>query len=148
MSVLIIYDGWATLRFWDVVAVILGPIVAIFLSHIFGEELGIRVALGRPLTGSERRAVIVEESRFFLVPVPPLILLAILTVAGVSYTRSINVIVLIGVISLGLWGAVAGRRAGLTGLSLVPATAAGLAVGCVILVLQAMLQPGSNPFVP
>ena len=148
MSVLIIYDGWATLRFWDVVAVVLGPILAIFLSHVFGEELGIRVALGRPLTRSERRALIAEESRFLLVPIPPLIILTMLALAGVSYTRIINVIVLVGVLSLGLWGAVAGRRAGLTGWSLVASTLVGLAVGCVILVLQALLQPGHDPFVP
>ena len=148
MSVLIIYDGWATLHFWDVVAIVFGPILAIFLSHVFGEELGIRVALGRPLTRSERRAVIVEESRFLLVPIPPLIILTVLTLAGVSYTRSINVIVLTGVLSLGVWGAIAGRRAGLTGWSLMGATLLGLAVGCVILVLQAVLQPGHEPFVP
>ena len=148
MSVLIIYDGWATLRFWDVVAVVLGPILAIFLSHVFGEELGIRVALGRALTRSERRALIAEESRFLMVPIPPLIILTVLALAGVSYTRIINVIVLAGVLSLGLWGAVAGRRAGLTGWSLVASTLVGLAVGCVILVLQALLQPGHEPFVP
>src|SRR4249919_1508278 len=92
LSVLIIYDGWATLRFWDVVAVILGPILAIFLSHVFGAELGTRVALGRPLTGAERRTVFVEESRFLLVPVPPLVILTVLALAGVSYTRIIQVI--------------------------------------------------------
>jgi hypothetical protein len=115
MSVLIIYDGWATLRFWDVVAVMLGPILAIFLSHVFGEELGTRVALGRPLTRAERRVVIAEQSRYLLVPIPPLIILAVLALADVSYTRIISVIVLVGVLSLGFWGAVAGRRAGLTG---------------------------------
>ena len=148
MSVLIIYDGWATLRFWDVVAVVLGPVLAIFLSHVFGAELGIRVALGRPLTGSERRSVLVEESRFLLVPHPPLLILTVLALAGVSYTRIIHVIVLVGVLSLGFWGAVAGRRAGLTGWSLVASTVAGLGVGCVILALQALLQPGHDPFVP
>jgi hypothetical protein len=148
LSVLIIYDGWARLRFWDVVVVILGPIVAIFLSHVFGEELGTRVALGRPLTRAERRAVVVEESRFFLVPVPPLVILTVLALVGVSYTHIIHVIVLVGVLSLGLWGAVAGRRAGLTGWPLVVAAVAGLMVGSVILVLQALLQPGHDPFVP
>jgi hypothetical protein len=148
MSVLIIYDGWNSLRFWGVVAVIVGPILAIFLSHVFGEELGIRVALGRPLTGSERRAVLADESRFLLIPIPPLIILTVLTLAGVSYTRSINVIVLAGVLSLGFWSTVAGRRAGLTGWSLVASTFYGLAVGCLFLVLQALLQPGHEPFVP
>ncbi len=148
VSVLIIYDGWAELRFWDVVAVILGPILAIFLSHVFGAELGTRVALGRPLTGSERRAVIAEESRFLLVPIPPLVILTVLTLAGLSYTRIINVIVLAGVLSLGFWGAVAGRRAGLTGWSLMASVLFGLFVGCVILVFQALLQPGHDPFKP
>jgi hypothetical protein len=46
LSVLIIYDGWEQLRFWDVVAVIVGPILAIFLGHVFGAALGTRVALG------------------------------------------------------------------------------------------------------
>jgi len=148
LSVLIIYDGWATLQFWDVVAVVVGPIVAIFLSHVFGAELGTRVALGRPLTGSERRAVVAEESRFLLVTIPPLAILTVLSLAGVSYTGIIRVIVLVGVLSLGFWGAVAGRRAGLTGWSLVASTAFGLGLGCVILVFQALLQPGHDPFVP
>ena len=36
LCVLIIYDGWEQLQFWDVVAVIVGPSVAIFLGHVFG----------------------------------------------------------------------------------------------------------------
>ena len=59
MAVLIVYDGWEQLHFWNVVAVMLGPILAIFLSHVFGEALRTRVALGRPLTRRERRAVFV-----------------------------------------------------------------------------------------
>src|SRR3954447_13804901 len=81
LSVLIIYDGWATLHFRDVVAVLFGPILAIFLSHVFGAELGTRVAVGRPLTGSERRGLMAEECRYLLVPVPPLVILAVLTLA-------------------------------------------------------------------
>jgi hypothetical protein len=42
MSILIVYDTWATLRFWGVVAVIVGPMLAIFLGHIFGAALGTR----------------------------------------------------------------------------------------------------------
>ena len=57
MAVLIVYDGWEQLRLGGVVAVMLGPILAIFLSHVFGAALGTRVALGRPLTRGERRAV-------------------------------------------------------------------------------------------
>jgi hypothetical protein len=111
LTVLIIYDGWEQLRFWNVVTVILGPILAIFLSHVFGAALGSRVAQGRPLTRHEHRTVFAEECRFLLIAVPPLVILVILTIAGVSFTRIIQVIVLTGVLSLGVWGGV-GRTAG------------------------------------
>jgi hypothetical protein len=136
------------LQFWDVVAVIVGPSVAIFLGHVFGAGLGTRVALGRKLSRRERRAVFVEECRFLLVPVLPLTILVVLAIAGVSYTRIIQVIVMTGVLSLGFWGGVAGRRAGLTGWALVISIAYGLLVGGIILALQAILQPGHNPFRP
>ena len=88
---------------------IVGPILAIFMGHVFGAALGTRVALGRPLTRHERQAVFVEECRFLVVAVPPLAILVGLTIAGVSYTRIIQVIVFTGVLSLGVWGGAAGR---------------------------------------
>jgi hypothetical protein len=148
MAVLIVYDGWEQLRFGGVVAVILGPILAIFLSHVFGAALGTRVALGRPLSRRERRAVFVEECRFLLVAVPPLAILVVLAIAGISYARIIQVIVLTGVLSLGVWGGLAGRRAGVTGWAMVLPIAYGLLLGAIILALQAFLQPGQEPFRP
>lgn len=146
MSVLIIYDGWNRLSFWGVLAVILGPILAIFLSHLFGAELGTRVAKGRPLTWRERRKAFVEECRFLILIVPPVLILIVLSLSGVSYGRIIQVIVLAGVASLGVWGGLAGHKAGLTGWGLVAATACGLLLGGFILGLQTLLQPGQEPF--
>lgn len=146
MSVLIIYDGWNRLSFWGVLAVILGPMLAIFLSHLFGAELGTRVAKGRRLTRRERRKAFVEECRFLIITVPPVLILIVLSVAGLSYARIIQVIVLTGVASLGVWGGLAGHKAGLTGWGLVASTAYGLLLGGVILALQALLQPGHEPF--
>jgi hypothetical protein len=148
LSVLIIYDGWEQLRFWNVVTVIVGPILAIFLSNVFGASLGSRVARGRPLTRQEHRTVLAEECKFLLIAVPPLVILAILTIAGVSYTRIIQVIVLTGVLSLGVWGGIAGRRAGLAGWPLLVPITYGLFVGGIILIVQALLQPGHGPFRP
>jgi len=48
LTVLIIYDGWEELRFWDVVTVIVGPILAIFMGHVFGAALGTRGRSGPP----------------------------------------------------------------------------------------------------
>ena len=129
LCVLIIYDGWEQLQFRNVATVIAGPILAIFLGHVFGAALGMRVAQGRPLTRREHRTVFLEECRFLLVAVPPLAILVVLTMAGVSYSRTIQVIVLCGVVSLGVWGGVAGRRAGLTGWALTLSIAYGLMLG-------------------
>jgi hypothetical protein len=94
------------------------------------------------LTQHERRAVFAAESRFLLVVVPPVGIFVVLSAADVSYTRIIQVIVISGVLSLGVWGGVAGRRARLTGWALMASIAYGLFVGGIVLVLQAVLQPG------
>ena len=146
LCVLIIYDGWEQLEFRAVATGIAGPVLAIFLGHVFGAALGMRVAQGRPLTRREHRVVFVEECRFLLIAVPPLVILVGLTIAGVSYPRFIQVIVLSGVVSLGVWGGVAGRRAGLTGWGLILSVLYGFMLGGLVLALQALLQPGQNPF--
>jgi hypothetical protein len=143
LTVLIVFDGWHTLDFWQVVGVIVGPLVAILLSHIFGEELGYRVDLGRRLTRHERRQIFVTESRLLLLALPPLVILVVLTAAHVSYIRIVQVIIFTGVLSLGVWGFVAGRRAELTGWGLAASTAYGFFLGAVILALRAILQPGT-----
>jgi hypothetical protein len=61
MSVLIVYDGWASLTFWGVVAVIVGPILCIFFGHVFGATLGTRVELGKPLSHRERRGSVKHQ---------------------------------------------------------------------------------------
>ena len=53
-------------------------------------------------------------------------------------------IVLLGVLSLGFWGGLAGHRARLTGWRLLASIAYGLLVGVLILGLQAILRPGQG----
>lgn len=142
MAVLIIYDGWQDLRFVDVVLVIVGPVLAMFLSHVFAALLGQQVALGRGATNSERRRIAASESRFLLLAVPPLAILSCLTALGVSLTDAIRTTTVIGALSLGYWSGLAGRRSGLTGWRLAAAVLAGLVVGGLVLALQVVLQPG------
>ncbi len=148
MAALIIYDGWERLRFVDVVAIVVGPIVAIFASHLFAGDLALRVELGRRVTRRERLALAHRESRFLFLALPPLTLLCVLTVLGVAYARTIQIIILTGIVALGLCGGIAGRQAGLTGWRLIACVGYGLALGILTLVLQAVLQPGTNPFQP
>ncbi len=142
MSVLIIYDGWQHLRLVGVVSVIVGPVVAMFMGHVFSALLARQVELGRRLRRHDYAATIQSESRFLLLCVPPLVIVAVLFALGVSLTYAIQVTVWIGVGSLGFWGFVAGKRAGYTGWRIVIVVGAGLLIGIVVLALQVILQPG------
>jgi hypothetical protein len=116
MSVLIIYDGWDQLRYGAVIGVIVGPVVAMFVAHVFAAAIALQVDVKRTLTGTERRRIVRAESRFLFVAVPPLAVIIDLRLAG--------------------------RRAGLTGWHLALTVFAGLPVGAGVLMLHLLLQPG------
>ena len=142
MSVLIVYDGWQQLTFLGVVAVIFGPVLAMFLSHVFSASLAQQVALGRPVTIRERMRIVRSESRFLLIGVPPMLLVGIFALLGASMTDAIRYLLILGVGSLGYWSGRAGREAGLSGWRLARAVLAGLVIGALILAAYVMLQPG------
>lgn len=142
MSVLIVYDGWQQLRFLGVVAVIVGPVLAMFLSHVFSASLAQELTLGRPVTIKERMTVARSESRFLLICVPPVLLVGILALLGVSMVGAIRCLLVLATASLGYWSGRAGRRAGLTGWRLARTVLAGLVIGALILGMYVLLQPG------
>jgi hypothetical protein len=113
-----------------------------FLSHVFAGALAQQVALGRRPTNHERLRIVASESRFLLLAVPPLAIVSLLTLLGVSLNDSIRCVTVLGALSLGFWGGLAGRRSGSSGWALVLAVLAGLAVGGLVLALQIVLQPG------
>lgn len=110
MSVLVVYDGWQQLRFRDVVIVIVGPVLALFLSHLFAATLARQVELGRVVAGTERAKIARSESPFLLLAVPPVVVVGILTLLGLSLSASIRWLIVLGAVSLGCWGGIAGRR--------------------------------------
>jgi hypothetical protein len=142
MSVLIVYDGWQHLRLFDVVGVIVGPVLAMFISHVFSASIALQMRVKGVLTARQRMAAVSAELPFLLFCVPPLALLLIQYLAGVSLTDAIRVTLWLGALSLGGWGLLVGRRSRFTGWQLVISTAAGLSIGIVVLLLQVFLQPG------
>jgi hypothetical protein len=142
VCVLIVYDGWATLRYGDVVGIIVGPILAMFVTHVFSASLAQHVALERRMTRPEWVKIVRSESLFLLLAIPPLALLGLFALAGVSLEGAIHAIIWIEALSIGFWAGVAARRAGLQGSSLAIAVLAGLIVSGIVLALQVLLQPG------
>jgi hypothetical protein len=141
-SVLVVYDGWARLKRLDAVAIILGPVIAMVIGHTFAASLSDQAALGRRPTRRELLRTVRRESRFVLVAVPQIVLLFVLTLAGLSLNDTIRVLIWVGAASLGFWGGVAAQRAGLGGWGIALGVITGLAVGGVVLLLQVFLQPG------
>ncbi len=84
-----------------------------------------------------------DESRFLLVAVPPVAIVVALYLVGLSLRDCIQAVLWVGLMSLGFWGGVAGRRAGLTGWHLALSVVAGLLVGGIVLGLQVLLKPGT-----
>jgi hypothetical protein len=142
MSVLIIYDGWQHLRLIDVVGVIVGPVVAMFLAHVFAASLAKQLALGRALTWNDRLTIVKSESRFLLLCVPPTATVLVLFAFGTSLNDAIRVTLWLEALSLGYWGYLAARRAGVVGWRVLTHVAAGLLLGIIVLLLQIALQPG------
>jgi hypothetical protein len=141
-SVLVVYDGWANLKRLDAVVIILGPVIAMVIGHTFAASLSDRAALGRRPTRRELAKTVRRESQFLLVAVLQIVLLFVLTLAGVSLNDAIHVLIWAGGASLGFWGGVAAQRAGLGGWGIALGVIVGLAVGLVVLLLQVFLQPG------
>ena len=143
MSVLVLYDGWESLKLIGVLAVIVGPVLAMVLAHVFAASIARQVGLERTPTGRERARIVRNESRFLLVAVPPVAIVLALDLVGLSLGDCIQAVLWVGLISLGFWGGVAGRSTGLTGWHLALSVVAGLLVGGIVLGLQVLLKPGT-----
>ena len=142
VCLLIVYDGWAALKPFDVVLVIVGPVVAICTTHIFSDSLVQLVNLGRRPTMKEWLVTARFELRFLLLAVPPLAVLLLLQLANVALTDTIRVVIWLEALSLSFWSGLAAWYAGLRGRWLGLSILAGLVISGMVLLLQLILQPG------
>jgi hypothetical protein len=141
-SVLVVYDGWANLRLRDAVAIILGPLIAMVIGHTFAASLAAYPTLGRRPTNRELLGIARRESRFLLVCGPQIVLLLLLTLAGLSLNNTVRVLIWTGPAALGFWSGLAAWRAGLHPRGIALGVVTGLAAGGAVLLLQIFLQPG------
>ena len=143
VCVLIVYDGWSALELFDVILIVVAPVIAIITTHLFSSSLVQQVELGRRPTMQEWLATARFESRFLLLAVPPLGVLLVLRLANVTLADSVQVVIWLEALSLSFWAGLAAWYAGLRGRSLALSVLGGLVVGTIVLLLQVFLQPGN-----
>ena len=142
VTVLIVYDGWATLKFFDVFLIVLSPMIAIFTAHIFSNSLVKQVELRRRATMHEWLALVRSESRLLLLAIPPLAILIVLRLANVALSDAVQVLIWLEGLSLIFWAGLAAWYAGLRGRPLALSILGGMAVAAIVLLLQVFLEPG------
>ena len=141
-STLVIYDSWAHLTVSGAVAVIVGPLVAMVIGHIFAGA-GRDGQLKRRSTERELVTIVGHETRFLLVCVPQDRPSPRAEAVRASLSDSVRVVIWTSAASLGFWGGIAAYRAGLRGRGIALGVMVGFAAGGVVLLVQVFLQPGT-----
>ena len=142
MSVLAVYDGWAELTsFVGVAVVIVAPLLALGIAHLFSEVIEEHYLLQRSLTRAEWRHLVVGQLTVLIAAVPPLVILGIGWVSPLDPRSTIAVLLWTGVATLVLLSLVAGWRAGIRGWRLGVAGFSGGLVGLIVISLQVLLKP-------
>jgi hypothetical protein len=142
MSVLAVYDGWQDLAtFAGVAAVILGPLLALALAHLFADVLNAHAELRRPLTAAEWKHHARDQVSWFAAAVPPLVVVGVGWISPADVIGTIAAVLWTAVVTLVVLSAIAGRRAGLRGWRWWASAAAGGLVGLVVIGLQVLLKP-------
>lgn len=94
-------------------AVLIAPLFALTMAHAFSDALDLQIKLGRRLTGKDRRHLLLANLEYMYVALPPLAIALILGPTSIPGTQIVDLIVVLGLISLFMWGVFAARKAGL-----------------------------------
>ena len=97
----------------ELIAVSFAPLIALAMAHGFSEALDFQIRHSRRLSRSDRWQLARENAKYLLIAVPPIILMTILTIFGWDANVIIEVLQVLGLLSLAFWGAYAARKAGL-----------------------------------
>ena len=142
MSVLAVYDGWAELAtFLGVAVVIVAPLLALAIAHMFSEVLEEHFRRQRPLTGAEWRQLALEQLTILAAAVPSLVILGLGWLSPLDPRSTIVVLLWTGVLTLVVITLVAAARAGVRGWRLAAAGVVGGALGLIVISLQILLKP-------
>ena len=142
MSVLAVYDGWAELAsFAGVAVVIIAPLVALAIAHLFSEGIEEHYRVQRPLSGAEWGELARGQLTILVAAVPSLLIAGIGWLSPLDARSTIAVLLWTGVVTLVVLTWVAAHRAGIRRWRLAAAGLGGGAVGLIVISLQILLKP-------
>lgn len=91
---------------------VIAPVAAVAVAHAFADFLGHEVHSQAPLTTDQRRHIILHNLQFLYPAVVTVIVVVPMLVMNVRANAAINLLLLLGLLSLVAWGTFAGRRVG------------------------------------
>lgn len=115
IATLTIYDEGAgelnTLTTIKVLAILLAPLFALTMAHAFSDALDLQIKLGRRLNGHDRRHLLWANLEYLYVALPPILITIVLGPTDLPGAEIIDLILLLGLASLFMWGVFAARKA-------------------------------------
>lgn len=120
MTAFALYDGsithgdFGTRPFLTLAGVVIAPLFALSMAHTFSEALDMHIRLKRNLSAHDRRHLLAANMQYLYLAIPPLLIVLVLRILGVEAGTVINVVQLVGALSLFGWGFFAGRKAEVT----------------------------------
>jgi uncharacterized protein YndB with AHSA1/START domain len=143
MSILVVYDGWASLTtFGGIAIVIIAPTLAVLLAHLFADVLHLQAEHRRLLDRGQLGALLRHQLGIVFAAVPPLVILLLGWITPMDALNTISVLIWTGMVTLVGLTAFSAYHAGLRGWRLVAAGVAGGLVGLVVISMQVLLKPG------
>lgn len=106
-------DRLSTHTVLTLIAVLVAPLFALTMAHAFSDALDLQIMRGRRLNARDRRHLLATNLEYMYVAVPPIAVTLILGPTSLSGDAVVNVILVLGIVSLFMWGVFAARKAGL-----------------------------------
>lgn len=132
-------DSLDTLTAIKVSAILVAPLFALAMAHAFSDSLDLQIKLGRRLTGHDRRHLLWSNLEYLYVALPPILITVILGPTSVPGSTIIDLILVIGLISLFMWGVFAARKAHLPAWSQIRFGINYTVMGLLIVVVELVL---------
>ena len=142
MTVLVVYADDGPVNFAEAVGVVVAPLLATFLAHLFASVLAAASSQTGWLNGHEIATLVREDAQFLMLTLPPLVILLVGALGAFDAPTAVTIILWGGVGLLVLVGALAGRRVGLGCWGIVASAAGSGAIGLLVLVAQVILKDG------